>query len=88
ADNSGGSYAYRASKAAVNSVMKGLSVDLRAKGIISVVLHPGWVRTDMGGPSAPVQPGESARGLLQVISALKIADSGKFLNYDGGSIAW
>jgi NAD(P)-dependent dehydrogenase (short-subunit alcohol dehydrogenase family) len=88
AENSGGSYAYRASKAAVNSVMKGLSVDLKGKGITAVTLHPGWVRTDMGGPSAPVAPSESASGLLQVISGLKPADSGKFLSFDGSAIPW
>jgi len=88
AENGGGSYAYRASKAAVNMVMKGLSVELKSKGFIAVSLHPGWVRTDMGGAGAPIAPADSAAKLFEVITGLKAADSGKFLNYDGSAIPW
>jgi NAD(P)-dependent dehydrogenase (short-subunit alcohol dehydrogenase family) len=84
----GGSYAYRSSKAAVNAVMKGLSGDLGDRGVIAVSLHPGWVQTDMGGPSAPIKPGDSVRNLLKVITGLKPQDNGKFLNFDGGTIPW
>ena len=89
ADNeSGGAYPYRSSKAAVNAVMKSLAVDLRPRGITVVVFHPGWVATDMGGPSAPVGPDESVAGMIKTISKLKLSDSGKFLNYDGKKVAW
>jgi NAD(P)-dependent dehydrogenase (short-subunit alcohol dehydrogenase family) len=84
----GGSYAYRSSKAAVNAVMKGLSGDLKDRGVIAVSLHPGWVQTDMGGPSAPIKPDDSVRGLLKVITGLKPQDNGKFLNFDGAAIPW
>jgi NAD(P)-dependent dehydrogenase (short-subunit alcohol dehydrogenase family) len=84
----GGSYAYRSSKAAVNAVMKGLSGDLGDRGVIVVSLHPGWVQTDMGGPSAPIKPADSVRNLLKVLTGLKPQDNGKFLNFDGGTIPW
>ncbi len=89
ADNtSGGSYIYRSSKAAVNAVGKSLSVDLRGRGIIVVVLHPGWVRTDMGGPSALIDAEPSVAGMRSVIAGLGPADSGHFFNYDGSPIPW
>lgn len=87
-NKSGGAYPYRSSKAAVNAVMKSLAVDLRPRGITVVVFHPGWVATDMGGPSAPVGPDESVAGMIKTISKLKLSDSGKFLNYDGKKVAW
>ena len=68
--NPGGDYAYRSSKAALNSVMKGLAGDLRGRGITVCVLHPGWVRTDMGGQGADLEVGESAAGLHAVIAGL------------------
>ena len=89
ADNSGGgSYLYRSSKAAVNMVVKSLSVDLQPLGIIAVVFHPGWVKTDMGGANAMLSPGQSVSGMRQVISRLVPADSGKFFGYDGKAIPW
>ena len=89
ADNSGGgSYLYRSSKAAVNMVVKSLSVDLKPLGIIAVVFHPGWVKTDMGGANAMLSPGQSVSGMRQVISRLVPADSGKFFGYDGKAIPW
>jgi NAD(P)-dependent dehydrogenase (short-subunit alcohol dehydrogenase family) len=89
ADNtSGGRYAYRSSKAAVNMVMKSLSVDLVARGITCVVLNPGWVRTDMGGFGGKLSPAESIRAMRSVIATLKPEDSGKFLNYDGKDFPW
>jgi NAD(P)-dependent dehydrogenase (short-subunit alcohol dehydrogenase family) len=89
ADNGGGgSYLYRSSKAAVNMVVKSLAIDLKPLGIIAVVIHPGWVRTDMGGPSALISPEQSVSGIRQVIARLAMADSGKFFNYDGKSIPW
>src|SRR5438093_560957 len=61
--NDGGKmYAYRASKAALNAVMKSMALDLKERGITAIPLHPGWVRTDMGGPSADLSPAESVQG--------------------------
>lgn len=89
ADNtSGGSYAYRASKAALNMVMKGLSVDLRDRGITSIALSPGWVRTDMGGPQAPLEPAEAIAGMRAVLEKVTLNDSGKFFHFDGSELPW
>ena len=81
-------YAYRSSKAAVNMVGKSLSIDLKPRGIIVVLLHPGWVHTDMGGPSAPVGPVESIAGLRKVLADVTPASSGRFLAWDGREMAW
>lgn len=87
ADNSsGGYYAYRASKAALNMINKSLSID--QPWLKSVVLHPGWVLTDMGGPSAPVSPSDSADGLWRVIGNLKPSDSGAFFDFRGRRLPW
>jgi NAD(P)-dependent dehydrogenase (short-subunit alcohol dehydrogenase family) len=89
ADNaSGGSYAYRSSKAGVNAVMKSISIDLAPRGITCVVVHPGWVRTDMGGAGGKLAPAESVKALRAVIESLKREDSGKFFNYDGRELPW
>ncbi|MEQ8193449.1 MAG: SDR family oxidoreductase [Rhodospirillales bacterium] len=89
ADNeSGGAYPYRSSKAAVNAVMRSLAADLKPRGVTVVVFHPGWVRTDMGGPSAPIEADRSVESMIKVISRIKLSDSGKFLNYDGAKLAW
>jgi NAD(P)-dependent dehydrogenase (short-subunit alcohol dehydrogenase family) len=89
ADNSsGGSYAYRSSKAAVNMVVKSLSLDLAPRGITCIVMNPGWVRTDMGGPGGSISPAESVTGMRRVIARLTPADTGKFFNYDGGTYPW
>ena len=89
ADNSsGGSYLYRSSKAAVNMVVKSLAIDLKQSGIILVVCHPGWVKTDMGGSNALISATESVSGIRQVISRLTMDDSGKFFGYDGEVIPW
>jgi NAD(P)-dependent dehydrogenase (short-subunit alcohol dehydrogenase family) len=89
ADNaSGGSYAYRSSKAAVNIVMKSLSIDLAPRGITCVVVHPGWVRTDMGGPGGKLDPPESVAALRRLIAGLEPQDSGRFFNYDGKTYPW
>lgn len=89
ADNaSGGSYAYRSSKAAVNMVVKGLSLDLAARGITCIVMNPGWVRTDMGGTGGKLAPEESIAAMRKVIAGLRPADTGKFFNYDGKTYPW
>lgn len=84
----GGSYAYRSSKAAVNKAMQGLAVDLAGEGICVVAMHPGWVRTSMGGPEAEIEPVESARGIFAVATSLTLDDSGRFLTWDGREHAW
>jgi NAD(P)-dependent dehydrogenase (short-subunit alcohol dehydrogenase family) len=89
AENStGNQYIYRSAKAAVHMVGRCLAVDLRSQGIISVLLHPGWVRTDMGGPDAPVSPAESATGLRRVLAGLHLEDSGRFFDLQGNERAW
>ena len=87
-NGSGASYVYRSSKAALNAVMKSLSVDLAARGISVVILHPGWVRTDMGGPGGLIDAHESVSGLRRVIEGLSLENSGRFYNYDGREIPW
>ena len=88
ADSSGGSYTYRSSKAAVNAAMKALAMDLQPEGFTVIVVHPGWVRTDMGGPSALIDAVESVTGLKAVIDGLTPSDTGRFINYDGSEIPW
>ena len=89
ADNrGGGSYIYRSSKSAVNNVMKSLSIDLNPQQIIAVLLHPGWVRTDMGGPNGLISPEQSVTGMRQVIDKLRLQDSGQFYAYDGQIVPW
>ena len=83
-----GSYAYRSSKAAVNKAMQGLAVDLQEEGICVVVMHPGWVRTDMGGTSAEIDPQESAAGIFSVATGLTLADTGRFLQWNGEEHPW
>ena len=87
-NTSGGSYIYRTSKTAVNMVMKSLSIDLKPNGIAVVTLHPGWVQTDMGGPNGLIDTQTSVTGLRKVIANLALANSGKFIAFDGEEIAW
>lgn len=87
-NSSGGSYAYRASKAALNMVNRSLAIDLRDTGIVCVVLHPGWVATRMGGRSAPLSTQQSVSGLVRVIEGLEAGDSGGFFDYRGERVPW
>lgn len=87
-NGSGGAYGYRASKAALNMITRSMAVDLQDEGFICVVLHPGWVRTRMGGSSAPLTPEESVEGLREVIGDLGVRDSGRFFDYAGNEIPW
>lgn len=84
----GGSYVYRSSKAALNQIVKGLSVDLADDGFIATVLHPGWVLTDMGGPNAMIDPETSVKGMIGVIDSMHRGMNGKFYGYDGKEIPW
>ena len=89
ADNgSGGAYAYRLSKVALNMVGKGVANDLRDGGVIAVLLHPGWVRTRMGGPSGKISVEECVEGQQRILDALTPAQSGRFFNYDGRELPW
>jgi NAD(P)-dependent dehydrogenase (short-subunit alcohol dehydrogenase family) len=86
ANAEGGMYAYRSSKAALNAVWRSFALD--HPEVIAVVLHPGWVRTDMGGANAALDPADSVAGMRRVIAGLTKADSGRFYNHDGGPIPW
>ncbi len=89
ADNaSGGSYVYRSSKAALNAVMKSASIDLAPRGVICVILHPGWVRTDMGGPDAEISVEESVTGMRAILDRVTAADIGTFFDIDGSVTPW
>lgn len=88
AQNSGGVIGYRASKTALNSFNKSLSIEFSNRGYVFVVLHPGWVRTDMTSDRATYSPQESANGLFKVITELKSADNGKFYDLHGKLLEW
>lgn len=80
--------AYRVSKAGVNKVMQAVDTDMKPQGVAVLTLHPGWVRTDMGGAGADIAPEESASGIIARIDELNLNNSGRFLNYDGSVRAW
>jgi len=88
ADASGGRYAYRLSKAALNMATRLLAEDLRGEGFRTVALHPGWVQTRMGGAAAPVPPEQSIRGMLRIVDALTLEQSGRVFDYQGRPIPW
>jgi NAD(P)-dependent dehydrogenase (short-subunit alcohol dehydrogenase family) len=87
-NNNGGRYFYRASKTALNMEWSVLARDVEAKGIICLALHPGWVQTDMGGPTATLTIEQSVPGMVKVIDGLKPPDNGRFLQYDGTELPW
>ncbi len=87
-NTSGGSYAYRMSKAALNMMNRSLSHDLAGRGFTCLVLHPGWVQTDMGGKNAPLTPEQSIAGMLKVIDQSTQSDSGSFFLHSGDRIPW
>jgi len=87
-NGSGGSYIYRSSKAALNAVLKSTAIDLAPKGIKVLIIHPGWVKTDMGGPNAEISTEQSIRGISRVIDSTTIKDSGTFFEYDGSLVPW
>ena len=87
-NTSGNAYMYRSSKTAVNQVIKCLSIDLGPRDITVVSLHPGWVRTDMGGPNGSIDVVESVAGLTNVIAHVSADQNGHFINYDGSPIPW
>lgn len=87
-ESSGGEYIYRSSKAALNMVVATLAHDVKSRGIRTVAMSPGWVRTDMGGPNARLSTEESVRGIKTVLDELASDTSGVYLKYDGSSLAW
>lgn len=81
-------YGYRASKTALNQFNKILSAELKLEGFVCVVLHPGWVQTDMGGSAATYTTEESVAGMVNVIEGLDADDNGRFYDFEGKAIAW
>ena len=84
----GGSYAYASAKAGVNKVMQAMAIDLKAKGIVVSMIHPGWVKTDMGGAGADITPADSAAGIHKVIAGLAPATTGAFYKWNGDIHPW
>ncbi|HEX3762692.1 MAG TPA: SDR family oxidoreductase [Kofleriaceae bacterium] len=80
--------AYRISKAALNMISRSIAFELRDEHIVSIVVHPGWVRTAMGGPDAPTTPAEAATAILAQIDAATVTDTGEFLDTRGARCAW
>ncbi|RTZ71455.1 MAG: short-chain dehydrogenase [Gammaproteobacteria bacterium] len=81
-------YAYRSSKAALNAASRGLAHELAARGIGLLLLHPGWVRTRMGGESAPLSVQESVHGMREIVQRFDLDQSGHFYRYDGVELPW
>ncbi|MGD2103665.1 MAG: SDR family oxidoreductase [Anaerolineae bacterium] len=86
--SSGGRYSYCSSKAALNMLTRTLAFDLESDGISVVAVHPGWVRTDMGGSAAPLAPAESVQRVLDVADGLTLDDTGAFYSYEGRQLPW
>jgi NAD(P)-dependent dehydrogenase (short-subunit alcohol dehydrogenase family) len=83
-----GAYYYRSTKAALNAAMEGLTHELRPKGIGVLLLHPGWVRTRMGGEGTSLMPPESVRGMRSLVENFSLEKSGCFYRYDGVVMPW
>ncbi|MEM7445169.1 MAG: SDR family oxidoreductase [Pseudomonadota bacterium] len=86
--SSGRAIIYRSSKAAVNAAMRALAMDHKGEGLSFAVVHPGWVKSGIGGAKAPLEPADSVAGMRQIISELDADKSGRFWNYDGSEIPW
>lgn len=84
----GGNYLYRASKAALNSITKTQSIAYHPKHIIVIAMHPGWVKTDMGGANAPLTVEKSVDGIRKTIATLSLKDSGSFVSHSGRKLPW
>ena len=85
---SGRSYAYRASKTALNMFSMAMKNELDGMGSSLLIIHPGWVETDMGGPNAPLSTDESVRGIMQRITEQNMSMSGRFVQFDGTPVEW
>jgi len=84
----GGFYGYRESKAALDMFLRGLAAELKDQGFTCVAIIPGWVKTDMGGPNAPLTPEESVTGMRRVLDGLKPENTGQFWSYKGTQVPW
>jgi len=84
----GGDFAYRASKAALNSLMRGVAIELAPRGITTIMINPGWVRTDMGGRDAPLTVADSVAALRAIIDRLSPDMNGRYYNHDGTELGW
>jgi NAD(P)-dependent dehydrogenase (short-subunit alcohol dehydrogenase family) len=87
-NDSGGLLAYRSSKAALNAAWRSLSIDWKDSGLALAMVHPGWVKTDMGGPGAQIEATTSITGLRKVIANLTPSATGSFLDYQGNRLDW
>jgi NAD(P)-dependent dehydrogenase (short-subunit alcohol dehydrogenase family) len=87
-NGSGGSYIYRSCKAAVNAITMSAARDLSTHDITVIAQHPGWVRTDMGGPHGEITATTCAKNINDILEQLSIADSGRFIDIDGSTIPW
>lgn len=85
---SGKSYAYRASKTALNMFTVAMKNELRERGVSVLLIHPGWVETDMGGPNAPIQAEESVNGIMARIDEQTLELTGRFVDYTGQTLPW
>jgi NAD(P)-dependent dehydrogenase (short-subunit alcohol dehydrogenase family) len=85
---SGRSYAYRASKTALNMFSMAMKNELDGMGSSLLIIHPGWVETDMGGPNAPLSTDESVRGIMQRITEQNMSMSGRYVQFDGTPVEW
>lgn len=88
ADNAKGNLAYRSSKAALNMVNALMAHELAARGLTSVAVHPGWVRTEMGGPEAPLSIEQAVEKILATVATFKPEHNGKFIDLDGKELPW
>tara|TARA_B100001109_G_scaffold2353_1_gene1899 strand:- start:3088 stop:3765 length:678 start_codon:yes stop_codon:yes gene_type:complete len=84
----GKSYAYRASKTALNMFAVAMKKECLLDNISFLILHPGWVKTRMGGDRAPVEVEDSVNGMMYLVEKHKLEDSGKFMSFDGSEINW
>lgn len=87
-NSSGGAYAYRAAKAALVIVSKSMAIDLAARGVRVITLHPGWVRTDMGGRSGLIDVEQSVSGMARVLESIESYPPGAFIAYDGKEVPY
>lgn len=84
----GSLYHYRVTKSGLNAATKSISIDLKTDGIMAIALHPGWVKTDMGGEKAPMEVEESCKHIVDTIFNLKASNNGGFIQYDGKALPW
>ena len=86
--NTGGMPVYRSSKAALNQAVLTITPQLRLKGITTLLIHPGWVKTDMGGPNAAIDVQNSVSAMRETFDSLTLDRTGSYVNYDGKTIPW